>query len=90
VDGHHAVHDCHLHHHEHRLICFTSDSIKKTFDLDDNQLLWLFIGLEHLLLILKVIIMVAIPDTPELVHKLNARDSYMMMIREKIMLENLD
>lgn len=72
------------------VICFTSDSIKKTFDLDDNQLLWLFIGLEHLLLILKVIIMVAIPDTPELVHKLNARDSYMMMIREKIILENLD
>merc|ERR1712046_361856 len=68
------------------IITFTTSDSRKMLHLTDTQNLWLFIGLEHLFFMIKIIMMAAVPAVPEWVEKRSARDKYMEYNRQELIL----
>lgn len=67
------------------VLCFTSKHLTEVqFHFSKTDRIWLFIILEHAIIVLKLIVMLAVPDVPEWVKKRHARDLYMLNARDEI------
>jgi len=66
------------------MICFTSDAVQTALDLTEYQTVWMFVVLEHVVLIVKLLIMVEIPDVPLWVERRTARDAFQAHSRQAL------
>jgi len=66
------------------VLCFTSNQLTEQFNLTREQRVWLFVILEHTVIIIKLFVAFAISDVPEWVTVRLAKDQYMLMARSDI------
>lgn len=67
------------------VLCFTGEYFTKVqLQLTAEETVWLFIGIEHVVIVIKLIVMLAIPDVPVWVEKRAAHDAYMNFTRDDI------
>lgn len=68
------------------VLCFTSSNVATHFKLDETQIVWTFIVLEHFVVLVKLGIAAAIEDRPHWVNLRLARDEFMLDHRDEIIL----
>jgi len=66
------------------VLCFTSDHLATEFKFTPSQRVWAFIGLEHIIILVKLGIASFVDDRPEWVTLRLARDEYMLAQRDEI------
>jgi anoctamin-10/anoctamin-7 len=66
------------------VLCFTSHKLADDLKLDPTQRVWVFVILEHIVLVIKLFIAGAISDVPQWVTLRLARDAYMLHSRDEI------
>jgi len=72
------------------VLCFTGTHFTQVqLGLGKTEAVWLFLGIEHTVVVTKLIFMLAIPDVPKWVEKFTAHDSYMASVRDDIIDQQL-
>jgi len=72
------------------VLCFTGTHFTQVqLGLGKTETVWLFLGIEHTVIVIKLIFMLAIPDVPKWVDKHTAHDAYMAAVREDIIEKQL-